>query len=293
MQHCLTTESMTAEDWFALMDRADVLKRDAPRVLDGQTWLLWFAEPSTRTLQSFAMAVQKLGGTTHVFQAQSSSLTKGESATATLKTIEAQGYAGIIIRTPHPGEPERLSKVSSIPIINAGDGMHQHPTQVLTDLYTLRQRRVLDGMTLLIVGDIKHSRVARSHCAAAEALGYHLVLSGPERFRISPKESSAAWWNHHWDMILPDIDAIMMVRTQTERLDPAERISPAELREGWGLTLNRAKMLRFDTWILHPGPVHEGVEIDREVMADRRCLISDQVSNGVLTRAAILWSVCQ
>lgn len=263
---------------------------------------LLFYENSTRTRLSFESAIRALGGTPQSLAISSSSVQKGETLSDTALNLLALGASGFIIRHPSPGASLQLAhslRNPAVPIINAGDGSHAHPTQALLDAATLLQswglsaekELPLQGKTILILGDIRHSRVARSNLELLPRLGAQVLISGPGSLLPSALELAAfpGVQSHSFpDRLLREVDAVMVLRLQLERQESGFIPSLAEYRHFWGLTQERAQLLREDAWILHPGPANPGVEIDLEVMSSRRSKILDQVRMGVATRKAVL-----
>ena len=275
------------------------------QTLKGKSVLQFFVENSTRTKLSFETAVRKLGGTNIGFAGGSSSLSKGETLLDTVQTIQQYGVDAIVMRHSSGGAIEWISKAAKLPAINAGDGQHEHPTQALLDAFTLLehwklnpdQPKPLQNKKIAIVGDILHSRVARSNIHLLTKLGADLILIGPKTLipsdlSLFPKVKVL----HRWDTeegkeILSSIDVVMMLRLQLERQKGAFFPSVSEYRHFWGLTRDRAKCLKPDAVILHPGPVNRGVEIDSEVVDSAHSLVLNQVENGVWVRMAVLKEV--
>jgi aspartate carbamoyltransferase catalytic subunit len=268
--------------------------------LKGKNILLFFVENSTRTKLSFENAVKKLGGNIVSFAGGSSSMSKGESLLDTVQTIQQYGLDALVMRHSSSGTIDWLSKASQLPAINAGDGQHEHPTQALLDVFTLMehwnisadQPNPLQGKKVMIVGDIFHSRVARSNIHALTKLGAEVTLVAPKTLLPSdlslfPKVNVL----HRWDTEegkerLAEADAVMMLRLQLERQKSAFFPTAAEYRHFWGLTRERELLLKPSAVILHPGPVNHGVEMDTEVVSSKKSLILKQVENGVWARMA-------
>ncbi|MAJ47423.1 MAG: aspartate carbamoyltransferase [Planctomycetes bacterium TMED75] len=254
-----------------------------------------FFENSTRTRCSFEVAASRLGATSINITSTGSSVAKGESELETAEQLDAMGVDVLIVRSSVNGTPQRLAARCRTPIVNAGDGRHEHPTQGLLDLYTMRaQVGSLKGLKVAIVGDISNSRVARSNLHGLESMGAHVTLVGPpgmvdESFEgIGPHGQTVI--SHDLDEVLPRVDVVMMLRIQRER--GGGSLIPPDYRGSYGLTAERAGRLQGHQWLMHPGPVNPGVEIDRAVLDTYpRCLISNQVANGVLVRAAVLTRV--
>jgi aspartate carbamoyltransferase catalytic subunit len=279
----------------------EVGHRANPKVpaLRGRTVATLFFEDSTRTRVSFETAAKRLSADVLSFAAGSSSVKKGESLRDTVETIEAMGIDAIIIRHPSSGAPARVARwVTSSSVINAGDGWHEHPTQALLDLYTVRQAlgggdegvHRFKSLQVVIVGDIRHSRVARSQISAYAALGAEVTLVAPPTL-LPP---SIEGWpivavSHDIDRELPSADVVSLLRLQSERGSGEFVPSLREYTAGFGLTARRAAMLKPETLILHPGPMVRGVEIASEVADLPAAHITGQVSNGVAVRMAVLF----
>ena len=251
-----------------------------------------FFENSTRTRCSFEVAASRLGATSINITSTGSSVAKGESELETAEQLDAMGVDVLIVRSSVNGTPQRLAARCRTPIVNAGDGRHEHPTQGLLDLYTMRaQVGSLKGLKVAIVGDISNSRVARSNLHGLESMGAHVTLVGPpgmvdESFEgIGPHGRTTI--SHDLDEVLPGVDVVMMLRIQRER--GVGSLIPPDYRGAYGLTVERAARLQAHQWLMHPGPVNPGVEIDRAVLDTfPRSLIATQVASGVPVRAAVL-----
>lgn len=290
------TEVLRVADSFA-----EVGRRANPKVptLRGRTVATLFFEDSTRTRMSFETAAKRMSADVLSFAAGSSSLKKGESLRDTVETIEAIGIDSIVIRHASSGVPARVADwVDHCAVINAGDGWHQHPTQALLDLYTVRQAlggegagmARFDGLQVAIVGDIRHSRVARSQIAAYAALGAEITLVAPATL-LPPSLDGwpVAAVSHHLDDVLPKADVVSLLRVQEERGSGSFVPTLREYTAGYGLTARRAAMLQPGAVILHPGPIVRGVEIASDVAELPAALITDQVGNGVAVRMAVLF----
>ncbi|HZT64856.1 MAG TPA: aspartate carbamoyltransferase catalytic subunit [Acidimicrobiales bacterium] len=276
----------------------EVSERTIPRVpaLRGRTVATLFFEDSTRTRLSFEAAAKRLSADTMTFSAASSSLNKGESLRDTVETVTAMGADALIVRHRSAGVPWQVASWVPAAVINAGDGWHEHPTQALLDCYTVRQALVargadgaIDGMRVGIVGDVKHSRVARSGVLAWSALGADVTLIAPPTL-LPP---SLAGWpvrvSHDLDAVLPDLDVVYLLRIQAERMTEALLPSLREYTAVYGLTRRRAELLGKDAVVMHPGPMNRGVEIAAEVAELPCSVITRQVSNGVAVRMAVLF----
>ena len=289
----LGLEGMPSERIDALLDSADSLSSGfRGDELSGAVVANLFFENSTRTRCSFEMAAYRLGARAINLGATGSSVVKGESELETALQLDSMGVDAIVVRSSINGMPERMSRRCSAPIINAGDGRHEHPSQGLLDLHTIRTHvGPLEGRRVAIVGDIVNSRVARSNLHGLETMGAEVVLVGPpgmvdETFtEIGPSGRTSV--SHDLDEVLPGVDVVMMLRIQRER--GSGGLIPPDYRCSYGMTEDRAAGLRADQWLMHPGPVNQGVEIDAEVVrCFPRSLIAKQVASGVLVRAAIL-----
>jgi aspartate carbamoyltransferase catalytic subunit len=251
---------------------------------------LLFYEASTRTRVSFEFAAKGLGATTSVITATASSIEKGESLIDTGYTLQAHGSDCIVMRHPSSGAPHILARHLRIPIINAGDGMHEHPTQALLDAYTMLERKkTLEGLKVLIVGDILHSRVARSNTHLLTKLGARVTLCGPEPLlpELASTLAPGVQEIRDFDVALRDADVIMLLRVQKERLDGLQFPVDDYIRD-YQLTLERFKLAQRDAIVMHPGPMVRGMEIVSEIADSPRALIQTQVKNGVSVRMAVL-----
>ena len=281
------------EELLRLTDSfVEVSERKIPKVptLRGRTVVSLFYEDSTRTRLSFETAAKRLSADTMTFSVSTSSVKKGESLRDTVETIQAMGVDAIVVRHGSSGVPWQVAKWVDASVINAGDGWHEHPTQALLDCYTIRERRGgLDGLRIAIVGDIKHSRVARSDVLAFTGLGADVTLVAPPTL-LPP--SLAGWpvtMSHDLDDVLPKVDVVYLLRMQKERMTEALLPSLREYTALYGLTRARASLLADDAIVMHPGPMNRGVEIAAEVADLPRSVITRQVANGVAVRMAVLF----
>ena len=270
----------------------EVSGRAIPKVptLRGRTVVSLFYEDSTRTRLSFETAAKRLSADTMNFSVSTSSVKKGESLRDTVLTIEAMGVDAIVVRHASAGVPWQIASWVDVPVVNAGDGWHEHPTQALLDCYTIREARgSLEGLRVAIVGDVKHSRVARSDVLAFTALGADVLLVAPPTL-LPP---SLAGWpvsvSHDLDDVLPKADVVYLLRMQRERQTEALLPSLREYTARYGLTRRRAGLLADDALIMHPGPMNRGVEVAAEVADLPRAVITRQVANGVAVRMAVLF----
>ena len=296
MRHLLSTEDLDRETLETLLSTAegfaDVLARPIPKVpaLLGRTVATMFFEPSTRTRMSFEKAAKALSADTLSFSASSSSLSKGESLKDTVLTVHAMGVDAMVVRHQATGAPWRVAEWLDIPVINAGDGAHQHPTQALLDCLTLKRRfGGLDGVRVAIVGDIRHSRVARSDVFAMATLGAEVVLVAPRTLLPLDISGWPVTVAPDFDEVLTELDAVYLLRVQTERGGASVFPSLREYTRRYGMTGERLRRAKPDAVVLHPGPMNRGVEIDAAVADSDRTLILDQVANGVAVRMAVLF----
>ena len=296
-QHLLSISDLGTdgiEEILRLTDSfVEISARSIPRVpaLRGKTVVSLFFEESTRTRLSFEMAAKRLAADTMTFSVSTSSVSKGESLRDTVETIEAMGIDALVVRHSAAGVPWQIASwTQGASVINGGDGWHEHPTQALLDCYTIRQQRGgVGGLRIAIVGDIRHSRVARSDVLAFTALGASVVLVAPPT--LLP--SSLAGWpvevSHRLDDVLPGCDVVYLLRLQRERMTEALLPSLREYTATYGLTRQRARLLGERALIMHPGPVNRGVEIAAEVADQPNSVITRQVRNGVAVRMAVLY----
>ena len=296
MKHLLTTEDLDRATLEELLTDADefyeVLHRPIPKVpaLRGKTVATMFFEPSTRTKMSFDKAAKALSADTMAFSASTSSLSKGESLKDTALTVRAMGVDLMVVRHGATGAPWRLAEWLDIPIVNAGDGAHQHPTQALLDCLTIKQRfGSLDGLRIAIVGDIKHSRVARSDIFAMATLGAEVILVGPPTLLPLNTEGWPVKTTTDLDSVLDSVDVVYLLRVQLERGGGSVFPSLPEYTARYGMTNERFARLQDDAIVMHPGPMNRGVEIAHDVADDHRALILQQVTNGVAARMAVLF----
>ncbi|ADE53772.1 aspartate carbamoyltransferase catalytic subunit [Coraliomargarita akajimensis] len=257
--------------------------------LDGRTVVNLFLEPSTRTRLAFEVAASRLSADTITVTAAASSLTKGETLRDTAQNMQALKADVIIMRHSASGAPNYLSKVVDIPVVNAGDGAHSHPTQALLDSFTLLEKLgSLDGKKITILGDILFSRVARSNILCLQKLGAKVTIAGPSTLVPRGFEAMGASVCHDLKSALEDADAVMLLRIQHERQTSTHFPSIGEYTSMFGLNQERAKWLKPEAIIMHPGPINRGVEIDSELADSDRSVILQQVTNGIVVRMAIL-----
>jgi len=272
----------------------EVTRRRMPKVpaLQGRTVCWLFYEDSTRTRLSFETAAKRLSADTLTFSVASSSVRKGESLRDTVETIEAMGVDAIVVRHSSSGVPEQVTRWVKASVVNAGDGWHEHPTQALLDCYTIREQLGdLAGTRIAIVGDVKHSRVARSDIWAFTKLGAEVTLVAPPTLLPPSLEGWPVRVEHSLDRALPDIDVVYLLRMQQERMTEALVPSLREYTAQWGLTRRRVEKMRDAAIVMHPGPMNRGVEIAADVADLPRAVVIDQVRNGVAVRMAVLYEL--
>lgn len=292
----LGIHDLSAEEITFVLDTADAFKqvgtRDVKKVpaLRGKTLVNFFVEPSTRTRTSFEIAATRLSADVINISAATSSLTKGETLKDTAKILEANHADLIVIRHSSAGAAQFLAPRLRSSIINAGDGAHEHPTQALLDLYTIRERRgAIAGLHVAIVGDILFSRVARSNIFGLLKLGARVTLVGPSTLVPRAFERLGVTVTHSIDEVLPTVDVVNLLRIQHERQRKGYFPGLGEYIRLFGLTKARAKLLKPDCLIMHPGPINRGVEIDSDLADGVQSVILDQVTNGLAVRMAVLY----
>jgi aspartate carbamoyltransferase catalytic subunit len=287
----LGIEHLKAEEILALLNSARRMNPDKPRpLLRGKRVILLFYEPSTRTRSSFEVAAKSLGAITVLVQASGSSIEKGESLLDTGYTLRAVGADAIVIRHPNAGAPHLMAAHLDVPVINAGDGMHEHPSQALLDAYTiLRHKKSLKGLQIAIVGDIYHSRVARSACHLLSKFGVRIILCGPPEFvpDVAASLAPGVRVTRHLEEAVRGSDVLMLLRVQKERL-AGQKISLEEYIARYQMTMARLKLAKRDAIVMHPGPIIRGLELTGEVADCPQSAILQEVHNGVPTRMAIL-----
>jgi aspartate carbamoyltransferase catalytic subunit len=291
-KNLLGIESLSKFEIRKILTLAKKLKHESAKnksYLAGKRIVNLFMEPSTRTRIAFELAAKTLHADVISIAEKSSSLTKGETLRDTALNIQALGADAIVLRHSSPGSPLLLSRIIDVPIINAGDGAHEHPSQALLDVYTLEEKiGPLDGKKITILGDILFSRVARSNFWALSKMGAKVTLAGPSTLVPKSFESMGAIVSHDLKESLADADAVMLLRIQHERQSSSHFPSLEEYTRIFGLNKYRSKWLKKDAVILHPGPINRGVEIDSELADSANSVILDQVTNGVAVRMAIL-----
>src|SRR3989440_10721906 len=296
MRHLLSVADLGADGIDEVLrlteSFVEVSARAIPRVpaLRGKTVVSLFYEDSTRTRLSFETAAKRLTADTMNFSVSSSSVNKGESVRDTVTTIAAMGVAAVVVRHSSAGVPWQVARWTDACVVNAGDGWHEHPTQALLDCYTIRQARgSLGGLRIAIVGDVKHSRVARSDVLAFTALGAEVTLVAPPTLLPPSLVGWPVTVSHDLDEVLPKSDVVYLLRMQRERQTEALLPSLREYTARYGLTRRRARLLADDALVMHPGPINRGVEIAAEVADLPRSVITRQVANGVAVRMAVLF----
>jgi aspartate carbamoyltransferase catalytic subunit len=295
-RHLLDLESLSAEEITILLDTAQKLKiltnncKTKVPLLTGKTCANLFFENSTRTRNSFSLAAKRLGADTVEFSSSGSSVAKGETFVDTAKTIEAMGVDWVVTRHNTPGTPHLLSRELGCSVLNAGDGPHDHPTQGLLDMLTIRQHRgSIEGLTVALVGDIAHSRTARSNIWGLSKLGAHVIICGPPTL-VSPRWTELGFEvAHHLDDILPRCDVLNLLRIQFERQKARPFPSVHEYAALYAMNGERMKKAKEDILIMAPGPINRGVEITPEVADGPHSVILEQVNNGIAVRMAALW----
>ena len=295
-RHLLGLEHVSREDIVLILDTArtfrEVLERPIKKVptLTGTTVVNLFFEASTRTRISFELAEKRLSADSVNFSASTSSLKKGESLKDTARNIEAMKIDMVVVRHSSPGVPLFLSKVLDANIINAGDGCHEHPTQALLDIYTLREKLgSLDGKTVSIVGDISHSRVALSNIYGLKKMGAHVILCGPPTLMPREIERLGVEIIYDIDECIRRSDVLNILRIQLERQKSGLFPSLREYHLKFGITKDRLKKREKELTIMHPGPINRGIELDGDVADSDISVILEQVTNGVAVRMAILY----
>ncbi len=299
-RHLLGLEHLSADQLNTVLDLAkhyDTITSGGSQRLDVLKGLVvanLFFENSTRTRTSFSLAARRLGADTVDFTASSSSLSKGETFIDTAQTIEAMGIDLVVCRHRTPGAPHLLARNLKAGVINAGDGTHEHPTQGLLDIYTiLKQRGQIAGLTVALVGDIRHSRVARSNIHGLVALGARVIVCGPATLIPSDITRLGVEIAYNLDEILPEVDCVNLLRVQFERQRGAFFPSIAEYAHLFGMNGERIRRARENLLVLAPGPINRGVELTPEVADGPNSLILNQVTNGLLIRMACLTLLAQ
>jgi len=296
MRHLISIEDLDPEQVTLILDTAEQLREIAERpikkvpTLRGRTVCNLFLEDSTRTRISFDIAAKRLSADVITFSAKGSSVSKGESFKDTALTLDAMGVDAVVVRSESSGAPLQLSRYLDVPILNAGDGWHQHPTQALLDLFTIRRHfGRLEGLTVTIVGDVLHSRVARSEVQALTMMGANVRVCAPPTLLPPFVETWGVEVVRDLDDALPDSDVVYLLRVQRERMHRAFFPTTREYARLYGMTSERLAALPEHAVILHPGPMNRGVEITPDVADSPRALITEQVSSGIAVRMACLY----
>ena len=305
-RHLLDIESLGSAGIEAVLQLAARFKRERALVrearavsgpvqpgrrglLAGRTVVTLFFEASTRTRSSFETAARALGADVLSLQVGSSSVSKGETLADTARNLEAVGGDAFVVRHPMAGAPLQMSRAVQATVINAGDGAHEHPTQALLDALTLRERfGSLNGRTVAIVGDVAHSRVARSNIHCLTKLGAKVRVAGPSTLLPMGIDKLGCTVHHSLESALEGVDAVMALRIQLERIDDARLPSQRDYARRWGITAAHVARLPEHAVVLHPGPVNRGVEIASDVVDGPRSLVMEQVDSGVAVRMAVL-----
>jgi aspartate carbamoyltransferase catalytic subunit len=298
-RHLLDLESLSAEELTLILDTAEAIKhasdgcRTKLNLLAGRTCANLFFENSTRTRTSFSLAARRMGADVIDFSASGSSLSKGETFVDTAKNIEAMGVDIVVTRHRTPGAPHLLAQNIACGVVNAGDGAHEHPTQGLLDILTIRQkRRRIAGLTVALVGDILHSRTARSNIWGLKKLGAHVIICGPATLVSRRWEELGVEVAHNLDEIVPRCDVMNLLRIQFEWQATRPFPSVREYALLYGMNRERIAKAKHDMTILAPGPINRGVEITPDVADGPHSAILEQVTNGVAVRMAVLFLVC-
>ncbi len=292
----LDIESLTPEEIQLILDTSESLKeissRDIKKVptLRGKTLINLFMEPSTRTRTSFELAGKRLSADVVNISASSSSVLKGESLRDTARNLQAMNPDIIVLRHSVPGTPHLLARLLPSSIINAGDGAHEHPTQALLDLLTIRENKErIEGLKVAIVGDISHSRVARSNIWGLTKLGAEVTVVGPPTLIPVGIEQLGVKVSYNLPQVIPSADVIMMLRIQLERQEQGLFPSLREYARLFGLSRSKLSTAKQDVLIMHPGPLNRGVEIEAEVADGPYSVILEQVTNGLAVRMALMY----
>jgi aspartate carbamoyltransferase catalytic subunit len=297
VKHLLSIDDLDVESLTEMLDLSEqfvaVNQRDIPKVpaLRGKVVASLFYEDSTRTRLSFETAAKRLSCDVMTFSVSQSSVKKGESLLDTVQTIEAMGIDAIVIRHPSAGAPHRITGWVDASVINAGDGRHAHPTQALLDVLTLRRHREMNGLRVAIVGDVRHSRVARSNVKALHLLGADVTLVAPPTLLPESLDGWPVQVSHDLDDVISEVDVVMLLRMQFERQQEALFPTVREYTARYGLTEARAERLKPDALIMHPGPMNRGVEVAAAVADGPASLVTEQVANGVAVRMAVLFTL--
>jgi len=294
LKDMLGLERLSPAQIEAILDKAASFKESPPSdLLAGRTVAFLFSEPSTRTRSSFEMAAKRLGAEVLSFSAAGSSLAKGETILDTMRNLQAVGVTHFVVRHERSGVLEDLAPAVKACVVNAGDGWHEHPTQALLDVMTLRERwGGFKGRRVVVLGDIRHSRVARSNLFALKKLGAKVVFCGPTALVPDAFRDLGATVEHDLEKALKGADAVNVLRLQLERMEQGFVSSLSDYALAYQLTTERADLMKPDALVLHPGPMNRGVEISSEAADGPRSVILEQVANGVFVRMAVL-ALCE
>ncbi len=292
----LGIEELTPDEIVHILDASvsfkEILKRPIKKVptLRGKTIVNIFFEPSTRTRISFELAEKRLSADTVNFSTSGSSVQKNETLLDTALNIEAMKIDAAVVRHSGAGIPHLLAKRLSVPVINAGDGAHEHPTQALLDMFTIREKkRTFKNLKVAIVGDVRFSRVARSDIWGLTKMGAEVYIVAPPTFIPPYLENMGLKISHSLDEVIENMDVLMALRIQTERQKGSFFPSAREYRQFFGITMDRLKKAKKSIIVMHPGPINRGVEMDPEVADSKYSVILEQVTNGVAVRMAVLY----
>ena len=295
-KHLLRTTDLTYDDFMQILQTAvmfeEVNERRIKKVpaLRGRTVVNMFFEPSTRTRGSFELAEKRLSCDTMNMGGSTSSTVKGESLKDTILTLNAMKVDCYVVRSSHAGAPAQVAKYTDACVIDAGDGKHQHPTQAMLDLYTIREHfGHLDGLKVAIVGDLAHSRVCGSLAPALKTMGADVTLVAPPTFQVGDPSWFGCNQTYHLDDVIEDMDVVYMLRVQLERMEGAAIPSRREYNRLYGLDEARERRMKPNAIVCHPGPMNRGMEINTEVADCARSRILDQVTAGVATRMAEMY----
>ncbi len=299
-KHLLGLRELNSEEITYILDTAKGFEQISTRLvkkaptLRGKVVVNLFFEDSTRTRNSFALAASRLSADVIEFTKKASAVSKGETLLDTAKNLEAMGIDIVVIRHSAGGAPKFLSRNIKACVVNAGDGYCEHPTQALLDVFTIRKLKgSLEGLKIAIVGDIAHSRVARSDLWAMTKLGAEVILVGPPTLMPTEVSKLPVEVSYSLDEVIEKVDVINMLRIQFERLGGNPFPSVREYSHYFGLTVERMKRAKPDILVMHPGPINRGLEIESEVADGKNSVILDQVTNGLAVRMAVLFLVNQ
>lgn len=297
-RHLLGLEELSVEELQAILDTAESFKEVSTRsvkkvpALRGKVVVLLFFEPSTRTSTSFNLAAKRLSADVVGFSISTSSVSKGETLNDTARNIEAMGVDIVVVRHSAPGAARQLSRILDASVVNAGDGSHEHPTQGLLDIFTIREAKGrIKGLKVAIVGDIQHSRVARSNIHGLTKLGAQVTVVGPATLIPPHIEELGVEVSYDLDAVLPEMDVVNILRIQLERQGRSMFPSIREYAALFGINQERLSRAKPDLLVLHPGPMNRGVEITPEVADGNHSVILRQVTNGLAVRMAVLYLV--